>query len=103
MNNQSKRCLERHVHSSINDFCERIRAITNASFVVGHFYNFLRITVAVYFTFFESIIVYKSTRRACCLPEKAKNIHVWEFSAVTFVKAYNGCVSAIPTYRVYRL
>ena len=35
------------------------------------FYNFPRITVAVYFTEFESIIVYRGTRRARYLPEKA--------------------------------
>ena len=49
------------------------------------FYNFLRITVAVYFTEFESIIVYRGTRRARGLSEKAYNFHVREFSAVTFV------------------
>ena len=31
------------------------------------FYKFPRFTVAVYFTYFESIIVYRSTRRACSL------------------------------------
>ena len=52
------------------------------------FYNFPRITVAVYFTFtfeFESIIVYRGTRRARCLSEKAYNFRVREFSAVAFV------------------
>ena len=79
-----------HVRSSINDFCERIRAITNPSFMVGHlnwrrrkkkkmmnnpgFYKCSRITIAVYFMYFESIIVYRSTRRACSLFEKAFNI-----------------------------
>ena len=66
------------------------------------FYNFPRITVAVYFTEFESIIVYRGTRRARCLCEKAYNFHILEFSAVTFVWA-NGRVWAIATYRVYRL
>ena len=28
-------CIKGHVHSSINDFRERIRAITNPSFAVG--------------------------------------------------------------------
>ena len=37
------------------------------------FYNFPRIAVAVYFTYFESIIVYRSTRRACSLSEKASS------------------------------
>ena len=64
------------------------------------FYNFPRITVAVYFTEFESIRVYRSTHRACYSFEKAYNIRVWEFSAVTFVWGYNGHV-CIPTYRVY--
>ena len=50
-----------------------------------HFYNFPRIIVAVYFMEFESIIVYRSTRRARCLSEKAYNIRVREFSAVTFI------------------
>ena len=49
------------------------------------FYNFSKITIAVYFTEFESIIVYRSTGRAGCLSEKAYNICVREFSAVTFV------------------
>ena len=40
------------------------------------FYNFSRITVAVYFMYYESIIVYRSTLRAGCLSEKAYNIHV---------------------------
>ena len=66
------------------------------------FLQLSEITVAVYFTEFESIIVYRSTRRACCLSEKAYNIRVREFSPVTFVKA-NGRVCVIPTYRVYRL
>ena len=35
------------------------------------FYKFPRITVTVYFMYFESIIVYRSTRRACSLSEKA--------------------------------
>ena len=38
------------------------------------FYNFPRITVAVYFTEFESIIVYRSTRRAGCLSEKTYRV-----------------------------
>ena len=33
------------------------------------------------------------------LPEKAYNICVWEFFAVTFVKA-NGYVGTVPTYNV---
>ena len=49
------------------------------------FYNFPRITVAVYFTEFGSIMVYRGTRRARCLSEKAYNFRVREFSAVTFV------------------
>ena len=35
------------------------------------FYKFPRFSVVVYFTYFESIIVYRSTRRACSLSEKA--------------------------------
>ena len=76
-------CIKDHVRSCINDFCERIRVITNPSFAVGRlnsirkkkkkkmmmnnpgFYKFPRFTVAVHFTYFESIIVYRSTRRAC--------------------------------------
>ena len=90
-------CIKNHVRSSINDFRERNRAIiTKPSFAVGRlnrrrkkmnnrrFYNFPRITVDVYFTEFESIIVYRSTHGACCLSEKAYNIRVREFSAVTF-------------------
>ena len=60
-------CIKSHVRSSIS------------------FYNFPRITVAVYFMEFESIIVYRGTRRARCFSEKAYNFRVREFSAVTFV------------------
>ena len=35
------------------------------------FFKFPRFTVAVHFTYFESIIVYRSTHRAGCLSEKA--------------------------------
>ena len=52
--------IKDHVHSSINDFCEIIRTITNASFVGNeehqHFYNFSRITIAVYFTYFLRVL-----------------------------------------------
>ena len=70
------------VRSSINDFRERIRAITNPSFAVGRLnlrrkkmrkmlMNNRKITVAVYFTYFESIIVYRSTRSMCSVSERA--------------------------------
>ena len=36
------------------------------------FYKFPRFTVAVYFTYFKSIKVYRSTLRACSLSEKAE-------------------------------
>ena len=69
-------CIKDHVCSSINDFHQRIRAITNPQFCDRSFElkknkeddeqsRFLRITVAVYFTYFESNIVYRSTRRGC--------------------------------------
>ena len=69
-------CIKDHVRSCINDFRERIRAITHPSFAVGRlnnpgFYKFPRFTVAVYFTYFESIKVYRSTLRACSLSKKA--------------------------------
>ena len=75
-----------HARSSINDFRKRNRAITIHSFMVGrltwrrnkkkmmnnrHFFNFLIIPVVVYFTLLESIIVYRSIRRACFVSEKA--------------------------------
>ena len=41
--------------------------------------GFYKFTVAVYFTYFESIKVYRSTRRACSLSNKAQNIRVREF------------------------
>ena len=68
-----------------------------------HFYNFPRITVAVYFTEFESIIVYRGTLRAHCSSEKAYNFRVRQFSARVLLYGANGRVCAIPTYRVYRL
>ena len=46
--------------------------------------GFLRFTAAVYFTYFESIKVYRNIHRACSLPEKALK---HPCSAVTFVKA----------------
>ena len=61
----------------------------------------LRITVAAYFKSFESIIVYRSTRRAGCWTKKAQKICIWEFRAVTFVKA-NWLVCAI-LYYLYSL
>ena len=63
------------------------------------FYNFPRITVAVYFTEFESIIVYRGTRRARCLPITS----AFENSQPLLLYGANGRVCAIPTYRVYRL
>ena len=66
------------------------------------FYNFLRITVAVCFTEFGSIIVYRGTRRACCLSEKAIT-SAFESSQPLLLYGANGRVCAIPTYRVYRL
>ena len=48
---------------------------------------------------FESIIVYRSTLRTGSLSERAYNIRVREFGAVTFVRA-KVHVGVIPTYRV---
>ena len=98
-------CIKDHVRSSINDFRERNRVITNPSFAVGQkkmmnnrrFYNFPSITVAVYFTEFESIIVYRSTRRARCLSEKAYNFRVRDGSQPLLLYGANGRVCAIPT------
>ena len=77
-------CIKDHVRSCINDFRERIRAITNPRpfelkkkkkkmMMMNNpgFYKFPKFAVAVYFTYFESIIVYRSTRRACSLSKKA--------------------------------
>ena len=61
------------------------------------FYNFPRITVAVYFTDFESIIVYRGARRARCLSERAS---AFKSSQPLLLYGANGCVWAIPTYRV---
>ena len=47
-------------------------------------------------------MIYRGTHRAGCVAEKAYNIHIREFKAITFVKD-DGRVSAIPTYRVYKL
>ena len=66
------------------------------------FYNFPRITVAVYFTEFESIIVYRSTRRAGCLSERPIT-SAFESSQPLLSYGANGRVCAIPTYRVYQL
>ena len=94
-------CIKDHVHSSINDSRGRIRAITNPNFVVGclnkrtkmmkmsnrHFYNFLRITVAVYFTYFESI-------------EALTEHVVWQHPSSEPLLLYgtNGRVCTIPSY-----
>ena len=45
---------------------------------------------------------YKNTCRPCYVSEEAYNCTVREIWAVSFVKD-DGCVGAIPTYRVYRL
>ena len=68
-------CIKDHACSSINDFCERIRPfeLKKKMMMNTAFYNFLRITVhvAVYFTYFESIIVHRSTWQGMLLSEKA--------------------------------
>ena len=58
------------------------------------FYNFPRITVALYFMEFESIIVYRGTGRARCLCEKAYNFRIREFSLVKLllVRCSNTCL-----------
>ena len=48
------------------------------------FYIFPRITVAVYFTEFGSIIVYRGTRRARCLSEKAYNFRVRDIQKIIY-------------------
>ena len=53
----------------------------------NRFYNFPRITVAVYFTECESIIVYRSTRRAGCLSEKAYITSAFESMGLMGVSA----------------
>ena len=67
------------------------------------FYKFPRFTVAVYFTYFESIKVYRSTRRACSLSKKAFKTSAFGSSEPLLLLRLNGRVGAIPTYRVYRL
>ena len=47
------------------------------------FYKFPRFTVAVYFTYFESIIVYRSTHRACSLSEKLLLLRLMGVSAAS--------------------
>ena len=77
-------CIKDNARSSVNDFRERNRAITIPSFAVDRrrkkkkkmmnnrrSFNFPTIAVRVYFTIFESIIVCRSTRRVCCVSEKA--------------------------------
>ena len=66
-------CIKDHVRSSINDFRERIRAITNAKEKKKKMMNrrSLQSHCSCVFAYFESIIVYSSTRRTCCLSEKA--------------------------------
>ena len=63
------------------------------------FYKFPKFTVAVYFTYSESIIVYRSTRRACSLSKT----FAFGNSEPLLLLRLNGRVGAIPTYRVYRL
>ena len=67
------------------------------------FYKFPRFTVAVYFTYFESIKVYRSTLRACSFSEKAFKTSAFGSSEPLLLYGANGRVGAIPTYRVYRL
>ena len=67
------------------------------------FYNFPRITVAVYFTEFKSIIVYIEAlaEQVVCL--KRPITSAFESSQPLLLYGANGRVCAIPTYRVYRL
>ena len=58
--------------------------------------------MGVYFIYFESIIVFRSTRQACSLSEKASNIQFRSYEPLLFLRL-NGRACAIPTYRVYRL
>ena len=69
-------------HSSINDFCEIIRTITNASFVGNEEQSaFLQFSEnhysCLFYVLFKSIAVYGSTCRSVCFSEKAYNICVW--------------------------
>ena len=82
-------------------FHETNRATTNPGFAFekkedeSAVLQFQRITVAVYFMYFESIIVYRSTHRAGRLSQRLKHSGV--------LSHYVGHVDTIPTYRVYRL
>ena len=60
------------------------------------FCNFTYVTVAVYFTTFESLIVYRNTRRPCmCL--KGLIAATFESSEPLQLLGLNGRVGAIPT------
>ena len=67
------------------------------------FYKFPRFTVAVYFTYFESIKVYIEAlvEHVACL--KRLKTSAFGSSEPLLLLRLNGHVSTIPTYRVYRL
>ena len=67
------------------------------------FYKFPRFTVAVYFTYFESIKVYRSTPEHVVCLKRLKTSAFGSSEPLLFSVKANGRVGAIPTYRVYRL
>ena len=75
--------IKDHVHSSINDFCEIIKAITNTSYVGNEEEQsaFLQFSEnhysCVFYILFKSIAVYGSICRSVLFSEKAYNICVW--------------------------
>ena len=66
------------------------------------FYKFPRFTVAVYFTYFESIKCIEAlAEHVACL--KRLKTSAFGSSELLLLLRLNGRVGAIPTYRVYRL
>ena len=49
--------------------------------------SYMHVIAAMYFTTFESLIVYRNARRPCYVSKRAYSCLVREFWAVTFVKA----------------
>ena len=69
---------------------------------IGVLGNFTYTIVAVYFTTFESLIVYRNTRSPCYVSKRAHSCCVRQSEPLLLLRL-NGRVGAIPTYRVYRL
>ena len=101
--------LKDHAQERDESFYAKIKVSAFVNFTVDclkkmmknrWFGNFPCILVAARFTSFESLTVYRNTRRAGCVSEKVGTI---EFKSIglLYLLRLNGRVNTIPTERVY--